>query len=241
MFRQHSDLFLQQAAVLERVATCPTDPDSWRIDEEAPESVEQKLLKENVSLLAKKSFEGMLQVQKRVDWLERAVTRKGIKPRRQSSATNKNPPKAKRIPTSIGTAYFHFSNEHGPRIGASMGLKSHKVHAVRSELLRIWSTMNPQERLPYLEKAEKARNSEGSPGAKRKADESSAVDEALSDRHESDEDEKDDKQDNEQSSGDRNSDDDSEDEDEPALLFVRKPEKRSRVSEKDVDSEKEIE
>ena len=78
MFRQHSDLYLKQAAILERIATNPTDPVSWQLEEPSPESIQDCLLRENTAALAVKSYQSMLQVQQRVDYLERLMIRNGI-------------------------------------------------------------------------------------------------------------------------------------------------------------------
>lgn len=78
MFRQHSDLYLKQAAVLERIASSPNNPESWMIQEDTPEVISQQIQQQATTTLACKSYQGMLQVQKRVDHMERLMTRNGM-------------------------------------------------------------------------------------------------------------------------------------------------------------------
>lgn len=78
MMRQHSRLYLQHAAVLERLAQDPNSPQNWMLTEESPEHIAARLQQEETTTLAVKSYEGMLQVQKRVDHMERLMTRNGM-------------------------------------------------------------------------------------------------------------------------------------------------------------------
>lgn len=78
MFHQHSEIFLRQAAVLERMASNPSDPSSWNLEEPSPESVQDRLHNENAVSLAIKSYESMLEVQKRVDYMERLMLYNGV-------------------------------------------------------------------------------------------------------------------------------------------------------------------
>jgi hypothetical protein len=78
MFRQHSELYLKHAAVLERVASNPSDPLAWQLEEPSPESIQDKLLQENVAALAVKGYQSMLQVQKRVNFMEGLMMKNGI-------------------------------------------------------------------------------------------------------------------------------------------------------------------
>ena len=151
MFRQHSDLFEQQAAVLERIATNPLSPTSWQVEEASPESLQRKLVHENVTALAIKSYESMLQVQKRVDYLERLLGRNGIR-----RIDRKKIPlrKSKKVHKSMKTAYYWFRQEHGPAIMDEFGAKTVYVPEVQKKLLKMWSTMNPSQRSPYWEQAQ---------------------------------------------------------------------------------------
>jgi len=78
MFRQHSDMYLQHAAILERIVSQPNNPQSWMLQEETPESIAREIRQEETSTLAVKSYQSMLQVQKRVDNMERLMTRNGF-------------------------------------------------------------------------------------------------------------------------------------------------------------------
>jgi hypothetical protein len=153
MFRQHSDLFLQHAAVLERVATHPNDPSSWKIEEEPPESVQKTLLRENVTALAIKSYESMLLVQKRVDYLETVMRRNGLRPLRRAV---KEVPKKVLLPATAKNAFYWFRHEHGPRFAEEAGVKDIYSHQVKNKLAAIWETMSPSQRLPYMKKAKAA-------------------------------------------------------------------------------------
>ena len=152
MFRQHSDLFEQQAAVLERIASDPQSPSSWAVDEPSPESRQRQIVQENTTALAIKSYESMLQIQKRVDYLERLLARNGIKRiiRKPTSAI----PKKRRITTHSKTGYYWFRHDHGPAIAEEYGVPTVTDNLVKHKLLKLWAAMNPNQRLPYWEKAQ---------------------------------------------------------------------------------------
>jgi hypothetical protein len=152
MFRQHSDLLEQHAAVLERMATNPCSPSSWAVDEPSPESLQRQQVQENTAALAVKSYESMLQVQKRIDYLERLLARNGIKQitRKPTSAM----PKHRKVSKDSKTAFYWFRQQHGPAILEEFGVSSLWDNAVGQKLLKLWSTMNPHQRLPYWEKAQ---------------------------------------------------------------------------------------
>lgn len=152
MFRQHSDLFEQQAAVLERIASDPQSPSSWAIDEPSPESRQRQIIQENTTALAVKSYESMLQIQKRVDYLERLLTRNGIK-RITRKPTSEIPCK-RRTTTNSKTAFYWFRHDHGPAIAEEFGVPNISDNLVRQKLLKLWAAMNPNQRLPYWEKAQ---------------------------------------------------------------------------------------
>lgn len=152
MFRQHSDLFEQQAAVLERIASDPQSPSSWAIDEPSPESRQRQIIQENTTALAVKSYESMLQIQKRVDYLERLLARNGIK-RIIRKPTSELPSK-RRTTTNSKTAFYWFRHDHGPVIAEELGVPNISDNLVRQKLLKLWAAMNPSQRLPYWEKAQ---------------------------------------------------------------------------------------
>lgn len=156
MFRQHASMFLQQAAVLERVAMEPTDPTSWKIREEAPENVQKRLLQENVGLLAMKSYESMLQVQKRVDCLERMLKEQGVK---IEARTKPSPIEEPILPEKAKDPFYWFRQEQGPEIAEALGTSDINADSVTSKLRRIWNTMNPEHRLPFKRKAQEAEGS----------------------------------------------------------------------------------
>ena len=78
MFRQHSDLYLKHAAMLERIASNPNNVDAWKLEEETPECIERELQQQETTTLALKGYQACLQVQKRVDAMERLMIRNGI-------------------------------------------------------------------------------------------------------------------------------------------------------------------
>jgi hypothetical protein len=78
MFRQHSELYLKHAAVLERVGSNPSEPLAWQLEEPSPEKIQDKLLQEHAAELAVKGYQSMLQVQKRVDYMEGLMIKNGI-------------------------------------------------------------------------------------------------------------------------------------------------------------------
>jgi hypothetical protein len=78
MFRQQSDLYLHHAAILERISKDPANPESWMLQEETPEVLERRIRQDETTTLAIKSYESMLQVQKRVDGMERLMSRNGV-------------------------------------------------------------------------------------------------------------------------------------------------------------------
>lgn len=152
MFRQHSDLFEQQAAVLERIASDPQSPSSWAIDEPSPESRQRQVVQESTAALAIKSYEGMLQIQKRVDYLERLLARNGIK--RIIRKPTSEIARKRRITTHSKTAFYWFRHDHGPAIAEEYGVPNISDNVVRQKLAKLWAAMNPSQRLPYWEKAQ---------------------------------------------------------------------------------------
>jgi histone H3/H4 len=152
MFRQQSDLLEQQAAVLERMATNPCSPSSWVVDEPSPESRQRQQVQESATALAVKSYESMLQVQKRVDYLERLLARNGIK--RIIRKPMSDMPKQRKVSKDSKTAFYWFRQQYAPAIVEEIGASSLWDNAVRQRLLKLWSTMNPQQRLPFWEKAQ---------------------------------------------------------------------------------------
>jgi hypothetical protein len=56
----------------------PAPLNNWMLEEESPERIAARLQQEETTTLAVKSYEGMLQVQKRVDHMERLMTRNGM-------------------------------------------------------------------------------------------------------------------------------------------------------------------
>jgi hypothetical protein len=150
MFRQHSDLFLQQAATLERISACPADPESWNLTEPSPESIQASLQREQITSLAIKSYESMCQVQKRVDYMEQLMMRNGV--------GTKIIPKVKKPPVpklhankakQANTPLFWLTRDHGERLAQEFGSEN-----VKHELIKLWASMNPAQRRPYVLKAE---------------------------------------------------------------------------------------
>lgn len=78
MFRQHAALYEQHAAILERISSKPNELESWQLQEETPESISSRLQQEDTTTLALKGYNSMLQVQKRVDHMERLMHRNGM-------------------------------------------------------------------------------------------------------------------------------------------------------------------
>lgn len=78
MFRQQSDLYLHHAAILERISSSPASPQNWMLQEETMEQVERNIRQDKTTTCAIKSYESMLQVQKRVDGMERLMIRNGM-------------------------------------------------------------------------------------------------------------------------------------------------------------------
>ena len=154
MFRQHSNLFLQQAATLERISSSPTNPESWKLTEPSPESIQTSIQQEQLKILAVKSYESMCQVQKRVDYMERLIMRNGV--------AMKIIPKVKKAPLpklhankamKATTPLFWFSQDHRERIAQDFGSSN-----VKRELTKLWTSMNPAQRKPYILKAVKMKD-----------------------------------------------------------------------------------
>jgi len=79
MFRQHANLYLQEAAVLEKMALYPEEPHLWfesssfNDSSSSPillETIDNRILKDNVYQLAKKSYEGMQELKQEMDALQ---------------------------------------------------------------------------------------------------------------------------------------------------------------------------
>merc|ERR1712048_1137700 len=72
MFRQHAILFLKQASLLERMSSHPKEPLKWDIDSTTitRESFDDKVRREYVYEIAKRSYDGMIQIRKRLDLLQ---------------------------------------------------------------------------------------------------------------------------------------------------------------------------
>ena len=149
MFRQHADLFLQQAATLERISASPADPDAWNLTEASPESIQASIHQDLVTTVAMKSFESMCQVQKRVDYLERLMMRNGIGAKRIPKEPRPPLPTlhAKQMKEAT-TPLFWLTQEHGERLDEEVGTEN-----VNHELVKLWNSMNPAQRKPYIVKA----------------------------------------------------------------------------------------
>lgn len=78
LFRQHADLYQQHAAILERVSANPNSIQAWQLEEPCPERIAARVQEEETTTLALKGYQGMLQVQKRVNHMERLVKRNGV-------------------------------------------------------------------------------------------------------------------------------------------------------------------
>jgi hypothetical protein len=180
MFRQHADLYQQHAAILERVSSNPNSIQAWQLEEPCPERVAAQVKEEETTTLALKGYESMLQVQKRVNHVERLVKRSGVGVKtcvRQRSImhsamlethidlcfatlricqSRKTTKKELRIQEKEdpSSALFWFFKQHALRISQDMQqpLESSQV---RKEVVRIWKMMNPVERRPFVDKAEK--------------------------------------------------------------------------------------
>jgi hypothetical protein len=170
MFRQHANLYEQQAAILERIATRIHAPSFGRkndrdiieeVEEKvpSPESLQRKCLLETGPItLAIKSYEAVLQLQKRVDKLERLMKQNGIKGLDQyKSSRTKRIVWQYKLRKTMGNvskdSFAWFKHTYGPVIANE--LKDKTNLDVYGHLLKVWSTMNPHQRLPYVEMARK--------------------------------------------------------------------------------------
>jgi len=146
MFRKHSDLFLQQAATLERISATPAKPESWNLTEASPESIQASIRQEQLSDLVVKSYESMCQVQKRVDYLEQLLIINGVGTELIPSIKKPSIPRTRgKLPM------FWLAQEHGDRLAQEFGSKK-----VKHELIKLWHSMNPAQRMPYIIKADNA-------------------------------------------------------------------------------------
>jgi hypothetical protein len=112
MFRQHADLYQQHAAILERVSSNPNSIQAWQLEEPCPERVAAQVKEEETTTLALKGYESMLQVQKRVNHVERLVKRSGVgvktverRPKRNFESKKRRIP---RLPFSGSSNNMHF-------------------------------------------------------------------------------------------------------------------------------------
>jgi hypothetical protein len=180
MFRQHADLYQQHAAILERISASPNSIQAWQLEEPCPERVAAQVNEEETTTLALKGYESMLQVQRRVNHVERLVKRSGVGVKtcvRQRSRmhgamlethidlcfatlricqSRKTTKKELRIQEKEdpSSALFWFFKQHALRISQDLQqpLESSQV---RKEVVRIWKIMNPVERRPFVDKAER--------------------------------------------------------------------------------------
>ena len=81
MFRQHATLYLQEAAILEKLAMYPTEPHLWfdaktsssTVDSTIYETLENRTFRDNAYKLASKSFECLGKMQMEMDALQQVV------------------------------------------------------------------------------------------------------------------------------------------------------------------------
>lgn len=244
MFRQHADLYQQHAAILERVSSNPNSIQAWQLEEPCPERVAAQVKEEETTTLALKGYESMLQVQKRVNHVERLVKRSGVgvKTICQSRKTTKKELRIqeKEDPSS---ALFWFFKQHALRISQDMQqpLESSQV---RKEVVRIWKMMNPVERRPFVDKAEKVQkmkrndaNESGKVSAVAAAKRCKAAKSTKAPKQESKSDSFSSSSSSSlSSSSSDDDDDDEEEEEEDKLLFQRRRRRRQRVEEADFSS-----
>jgi hypothetical protein len=166
MFRQRADLYEQQAAMLERMATLSHYPSAtWSAEieqEPSPESLKRQWTLENAPIvLAVKSYEAMLQLQKRVDNVERLMKQNGIKPlggyvKSRTKEVKWRPTMSRKSGNLSKDSFNCFKHLYGPMIADEMKEKCRTTPVVQGHLLKIWSTMNPRQRLSYVEIAKKS-------------------------------------------------------------------------------------
>mmetsp|Transcript_23336 Transcript_23336/g.35351 ORF Transcript_23336/g.35351 Transcript_23336/m.35351 type:complete len:413 (-) Transcript_23336:78-1316(-) len=192
MFRQQADLYSEQALILEQVATAPHRPSSWKTQVETPERLQQQILQERTSAVAMKSYEGMLQVQKRVDYLDGLLRRSGIKKIfRESHLANLNAklPLWQRYYKKDQPMYW-FRRENFDHIMEEVKLENPSDSKTRWNTLAkkkieaLWSSMNPAQRLPYVQKAQATvttiiSTEEKSPESSRKSCEDNTTQESI--------------------------------------------------------------
>lgn len=163
MFRQHADLFSQQAQVLEKVATKPELPSSWQLEDETPEKVQQVLLQQRTSAVAMKSYEGVLQVQKRVNYLDSLFRRSGIKTNVKYLESRQKKDKAlwqKYRRREEPMYWFRRDNfDHileEVKIENPSDSQKELYQKARRKIETLWASMNPAQRLYYIQKAQAA-------------------------------------------------------------------------------------
>ena len=155
MFQQHADLLEHQAAILRRMSSRPDSPTAWEIEESSPESYQkQQLVKEKTEALVIKSYEGMLQIQKRVDYLQNQMTRNGITQVRRYLTADKKEKKMKgkslyKIP------FLCFKETYGPTVAKEFGVESDSEYNVQIHLMKQWEAMTPEDRSTYEELAKR--------------------------------------------------------------------------------------
>ena len=74
-FRDHGALYLKQAAVLDLMAKHPTEPTKWNVTKDfaSLEMEETQVRMKNINHLAKRSYNAMMSVSKRVDTMQLAL------------------------------------------------------------------------------------------------------------------------------------------------------------------------
>lgn len=204
MFRQQADLYSQQAVILERVATAPHLASSWKIGDETPEMLQKRLLQGRTSAVAMKSYEGMLQVQKRVDYMASLIKQNGIKEVfREVAVSNAKGKNYSRRPAwqrcyKKEQPIYWFRREHFDHILEEVKVENPSdsegklLGQVRKKIETIWSSMNPAQRLPYIQKAQAAVTitvsaKEKAPARSRKRREKTTAQESISGSSEEDE------------------------------------------------------
>jgi hypothetical protein len=150
MFQQHADLLENQASILNRMASRPDSPTSWAIEEPSPECSQNQLVKEKTEALVIKSYEGMLQIQNRVDYLQNQMRLNGITQVRTDVSEDKKRKrsKGKRL---CKTPFDWYREAHGPTVAAEFGVESHLEYNVQFHLMNQWEAMTPEDRVTYEE------------------------------------------------------------------------------------------
>jgi hypothetical protein len=155
MFEQHADLFEHQAAMLQTMSSRPDSPSSWAMEELPSESSQKQLIKEKTEDLIIKSYEGMLRIKRRVDYLQDQMKRNGITQVRHYLTADRKAKRLKKEKILYQTPFYWFQEDHGPNVAEEFGVESHLDYNVQLHLMKQWAVMSPEDRLPYEKKSQR--------------------------------------------------------------------------------------